>query len=48
MPIFDLSFSAHCKAFENFFLPSITILTLPILPRAQKDDLSTVYTWLKQ
>ena len=32
------------------FLPSDTLLTLPILPQAPKDDpvLSTVYKWLKQ
>ena len=50
MPFFDPSFFAHRKSFDNFFLPSDTFLTLPILLQAQKDDpvLSTVYTWLKQ
>ena len=50
LPFFDPSFFAHRKAFDNFFLPSDTFLTLPILLQAQKDDpvLSTVYTWLKQ
>ena len=50
MPFFDPPFFAHCKAFDNFFLPSDTFLTLPILLQAQKDDpvLSTVYKWLKQ
>ena len=47
---FDPSFFAHCKAFENFFSPSITFVPLPILLQAKKDDptLSTVYTWLTQ
>ena len=50
LPFFDPSFFAHRKAFDIFFLPSDTFLTLPILLQAQKDDpvLSTVYTWLKQ
>ena len=50
LPFFDPSFFAQCKAFENFFLPSDTLLTLPILFQAQKDNtvLSTVYKWLKQ
>ena len=50
LPIFDPSFLPNCKAFENFFLPSDTFLTLPILLQSQKDDpvLSTVYKWLKQ
>ena len=50
LPFFDPSFFAQCKAFENFFLPSGTLLTLPILLQAQKDDtvLSIVYKWLKQ
>ena len=50
LPFFDPSFLAQCKAFENFFLPSDTLLTLPILLQAQKDDtvLSIVYKWLKQ
>ena len=50
LPFFDPSFFAHRKAFDNFFLPSDTFLTIPILLQAQKDDpvLSTVYTWLKQ
>ena len=48
LPFFDTSFFAHCKAFD-FFLPSDTFLTVPILLQAQKDDpvLSTVYKWLK-
>ena len=43
-------FFTECKVFENFFLSSDTLLTLPILLQAQKDDpvLSTVYKWLKQ
>ena len=43
-------FFTHCKAFENFFFPSDTKVTIPILLQAQKDDavLSTVYTWLKK
>ena len=50
MPFFDPSFFVHRKAFDIFFLPSDTFLTLPILLQAQKDYpvLSTVYTWLKQ
>ena len=50
LPFFDPSFFAQCKVFENFILPSDTILTLPILPQAQKDDpvLSTVNKWLNQ
>ena len=50
LPFFDHSFFAHCKAFDIFFLPSDTFLTVPILLQAQKDDpdLSTVYKWLKQ
>ena len=50
LPFFDPTFFAQCKVFENFFLPSDTLLTLPILLQAQKDDtvLSTVYKWLKQ
>ena len=40
----------QCKAHENFFLPSDTLLTLAILLQTQKDDtvLSIVYKWLKQ
>ena len=50
LPFFDPSFFAHRKAFDNFFLPSDTFLTVPILLQAQKDDpvLSTVFKWLKQ
>ena len=50
LPFFGPSFFADCKAFENFFLPSDTFLTIPILLQAQKFDpvLSTVYRWLKQ
>ena len=50
LPFFGPSFFAHRKAFDNFFLPSDTFLTVPILLQAQKDDpvLSTVYKWLKQ
>ena len=50
LPFFDPSFFAHRKAFDNFFLPSDTFLTVPILIQAQMDDpvLSTVYKWLKQ
>ena len=50
LPFFDPSFFVQCKAFENFFLPSDTLLALPILLQAQKDDtvLSNVYKWLKQ
>ena len=49
-PFFDPSFFAHCKAFDNFFLSSDTVLTVPILLQARKDDPvhSTVYKWLKQ
>ena len=50
LPFFDPSFFAHRKAFDNFFLPSDTFLTVPNLLQAQKDDpvLSTVFKWLKQ
>ena len=50
LPFFDPSFFAHRKAFDNFFLPSDTFFTVPILLQAQKDDpvLSTVFKWLKQ
>ena len=50
LPFFDPSFFAQCKAFEIFFLPSDTLLTLPVLLQAQKDDtvISTVYKTLKQ
>ena len=50
LSFFDPSFFAQCKVFEIFFLPSDTLLTLPDLLQAQKDDtvLSIVYKWLKQ
>ena len=50
LPLFDPTFFAECKAFEMFFLSSDTLLTLPILLQAQKDDtvLSTVYKRLKK
>ena len=50
LPLFDPSCFAQCKAFEMFFLSSDTLLTLPILLQARKDDtvLSTVYKWLKK
>ena len=38
LPFFDPSFFAHRKAFDKFFLPPDTFLTLPILLQAQKDD----------
>ena len=50
LPFFGPSLFAHCKTFENFFLPSNTFLKVPFLLQAQKDDpvLSTVYKWPKQ
>ena len=50
LPFFDPSFFDNRKAFDNFFLPSDTLLTVPILLQTQKDDpvLSTVFKWLKQ
>ena len=38
LPFFDPPFFANCNAFENFFLPINTFLTIPILLQAQKSD----------
>ena len=50
LSFFDPSCFAQCKVFENLFLQSDALRTLPVLLQARKDDpvLSIVYKWLKQ
>ena len=48
LSFFDPTCFAQCKVFENLFLQSDALRTLPVLLQARKAVLSIVYKWLKQ